>query len=184
MAYRIEEQVERGELDCRVRGWVLGRLWLAGSVEPVVLRLEGCPWRDLAGHRLEFINPRPKLLAPSHLFSEQIGRVGDITASRKVRVPDCSMEELFQLSKLGQPFPWHWANSLYLEWFSQRNGRVVIESADYLLRIDDEPSWRMTEAEEKEQHRANLEAMNRFFEQIAQAMEQADDPDEDDYTSR
>ena len=31
--------------------------------------------------------------------------------------------------------PEHLANSLYLEWFGEANGRVVVESADYELSI-------------------------------------------------
>jgi hypothetical protein len=31
--------------------------------------------------------------------------------------------------------PEHMANSFYLEWFSESNGRVVIESADYELSL-------------------------------------------------
>lgn len=180
MAYRIEAQVERGVIDCRVRGRVTGRIWLTGQDDPVQLFLDGMPWRDLAGHRLEFVNPDPKQPSESYLAEDQIGCVGDITASRKVRVPDCSMREMFRLSKLGQAFPWHWANSMYLEWFSEANGRVVIETANYRLMIDAEPTWSMTEAEEREQQKANLEAMNRFFEQIAQAMDQAREAEEEE----
>jgi len=35
----------------------------------------------------------------------------------------------------------HWGNSLYLEWHSARNGRVVIEATDYELTIEPEPAW-------------------------------------------
>jgi hypothetical protein len=48
-----------------------------------------------------------------------------------------------------KPFPWHWGNALYLEWFSQSNGRVVIETASYVLKIVGEPHWEMSPEEEK-----------------------------------
>ena len=45
--------------------------------------------------------------------------------------------------------PEHMANCLYLEWFSEANGRVVIESADYELTIS-APEWRLTPEENEE----------------------------------
>lgn len=169
MAWRIHEAVVRGEIDNRVRGRITGRLWLAGSAEPVELEFAGNAWRDLAGHRLEFVNPRP---IPGELagFGErQHGVIGDCTASRKVRVPDASKEERAELYRQRKPFPWHWGNSLFLEWFSPTNGRVVIESADYTLTIDPEATWEMTPAEEAAQHRANAEAMGGFMSHLADA---------------
>lgn len=86
MAWRIDEQVIRGEIDNRVRG----RLWLVGRKEPLELELAGDCWRDLAGRCLEFVNPGPKNRASDTLTTDQKGVVGDITASRKVKVPDAS----------------------------------------------------------------------------------------------
>lgn len=92
MAHRIHEHIVRGEVDNRTRGRVTGTLWLEGRAEPVSLDLQGNPWRDLAGLRLRFSNPRPKPGPPEGLQSLQKGQAGDITASRKVKVPDCSSE--------------------------------------------------------------------------------------------
>ncbi|MGF1450523.1 MAG: hypothetical protein ACFB21_00435, partial [Opitutales bacterium] len=153
---------------------------LAGFSEPVTLALSGCPWRDLAGHRLNFTNRKPPVVAEHSLSRRQVGCVGDITASRKVRVPDCSIEEMLRLSKLAQSFPWHWDNSLYLEWYSETNGRVVIETVDYALTVTGEATWRMTEADEAEQRQRNEAAMARFFEQVAEALEQQEREDTDD----
>ena len=52
------------------------------------------------------------------------------------------------MSKREAKPPEHMANSLYLEWFSEANGRVVIESADYELTIS-APEWRMTPEEDE-----------------------------------
>jgi hypothetical protein len=49
MAWRIDEQVVRGEIDNRERGRVTGKIWFAGRAEPVELQLTGNCWRDLAG---------------------------------------------------------------------------------------------------------------------------------------
>ena len=166
MAWRIDEQVVRGEIDNRTRGKTTGRIWFVGREQPVVLELDGNPWRDLAGHLLRFDNPAPKPGMPEGLADEQRGVVGDITASRKVKVPDVPMEELMELVRQNRPFPWHWGNTLYLEWHSARNGRVVIESASYTLRLDGVAAWTMNEAEEAEQQRANGEAMSAFMDRL------------------
>ena len=194
MAWRIDEQLVRGEIDNRERGRVKGRLWFVGMAEPVRLDLQGNAWRDVAGHLIRFTNPRPKAGPPDVLkgFARvQRGVVGDITASRKVKVPDCSMEEVMRLVGEGKRFPWHWGNSLYLEWHSERNGRVVIESATFAIEIDPDASWRMSKAEEARQQEENGRAMITFLERAAAALEAeqaaketADAEDEDEPTTR
>jgi hypothetical protein len=99
----------------------------------------------------------------------QKGAAGDITASRKVKVPECSMEELMECFAASREFPWHWGNSLYLEWFSETNGRVVIETAHYQLEMDGEPAWAMTEQEEAGQRSKKSEAMMHFMERLGGA---------------
>ena len=55
----------------------------------------------------------------------QFGPAGDITAARKVRVFDVPIEEAMAMYRRGETPPEHMANSLYLEWFSERSGRVA-----------------------------------------------------------
>ena len=169
MAWRIEGSVIRGEIDNRVRGQVTGRIWFAGRTEPVELVLTGNCWRDLAGRRLEFTNPEPKPGVSGSFAARQEGAAGDITASRKVKVPDIPLDQIGEYYAQKKPFPWHWGNSLYLEWFSARNGRVVIESASYELKIVGEPAWEMTLEEEETQRRANGEALTGFMERLGEA---------------
>jgi hypothetical protein len=95
-----------------------------------------------------------------------------------VKVPDVPMEELMELVRAGRPFPWHWGNTLYLEWHSARNGRVMIESASYTLKLEGVATWTMREAEELEQRRANGEAMSAFMDRLT--VDTSDDTDEDD----
>ena len=57
MAWRIEEQIVRSEIDNWTSGRVVGRIWLAGRDEAAILELEGNSWRDLAGRFLKFSNP-------------------------------------------------------------------------------------------------------------------------------
>ncbi len=175
MAWRILEWVRRGEVDNRQPGVVHGRLWLAGRREPLELDLRGNAWRDLAGCQLFFTRlravpteghaPGRALLAPG-----QNGVIGDFTASRKVKVPTLPAAELHDRLRLHVPFPVRLANCLYLEWFSEANGRVVFESVDFVLRIGP-PVWTMTVLEERRQRRANARELRRFMDRLLGAGE-------------
>lgn len=173
MAFRIHDSVVRGEIDNRVKGIVRGKIWVEGRTEPVVLELEGNAHPDLAGCLLTFTNPQ-KRVPHQHLDSLQPlqrGSIGDLTASRKVRVPAVPMEEFLHWPKeKGRP-PTHWANCLYLEWFSEANGRVVIESTDYKVTIS-EPEWRLTPQEDEERARQAASGMGDFMRKLTEAIEQ------------
>jgi hypothetical protein len=171
MAWRIDEAVIRGEIDNRVRGRVTGRIWFVGKEAPVELDLAGDAWRDLAGRRLEFVNPQPKALEMLERFAaRQTGVIGDCTASRKVKVPDIPMDQIGEYYAAKKKWTWHWGNSLYLEWFSLTNGRVVIESVNYQMTVSPDIAWEMTPAEEEQQRRANAGAMGNFMERLGQAV--------------
>lgn len=173
MAFRIHDSVVRGIIDNRVKGTVRGKIWVAGRSEPVILRLKGNAWPDLAGCLLAFNNPR-KIQPHPHLDSLhqlQHGSVGDLTASRKVRVFDVPLEEAMAMYKRKETPPEHLANCLYLEWFSARNGRVVIESADYNLAIS-APEWRLTPEEEAERAQLAAEGMNDFMQRLTDAVDE------------
>lgn len=162
MAWRIEHNVVRGEIDNQMRGRIEGRIWLAGCSDPLVLQLTGNCHIDLAGCRLEFSNSKPRVDWSITLSSNQNGVVGDMTAARKVRVIEF---DDYDAIKGGKKPPEHLANALYLEWFSETNGRVVIESAGYEIKVS-EPSWRMSREEEAQQREANAEAMQSFLDRV------------------
>ncbi|HZC37000.1 MAG TPA: hypothetical protein VE242_15350 [Chthoniobacterales bacterium] len=167
MAWRIADSVVCGEIDNRTPGRVDGKVWLAGHDEPLVLQLTGNCHKDLAGCKLTFSNPAPKPDPGFPPAADQSGVVGDMTAARKVRV----IENFDYLAiKKGKKFPEYTANCLYLEWFSHRNGRVVIESTDYEISVS-EPLWRLSPDEELRQHEANAEAMRSFMERVAGALD-------------
>jgi hypothetical protein len=167
MAWRIADNVVRGEIDNRTPGRVDGKVWLAGRHEPLVLELTGNCHKDLAGCKLLFSNPAPKPDTGVSLAVDQSGAAGDMTAARKVRVIE-NFEYLAM--KKGKKFPEHMANCLYLEWFSHLNGRVVIESTEYEISVS-EPVWRLCPDEEVRQHEANAEAMRSFMERAAGALD-------------
>jgi hypothetical protein len=166
MAWRLEEAVAHGEIDNTVEGHTTGRIWLAGRDEPLILSLNGDCWRDLAGTRLEFENPNP-ITTPdaTALDIDQSGIVGDMTASRRNRVPTVSEEKFNELYQNQLEIPYEWRNTLYLEWFSEINGRVVIESAAYVLTISPH-EWQLDEDAEDAQKLANLSSMRDFMAQV------------------
>ncbi len=171
MAWRIDEAVTRGEIDNTVEGRTTGRIWLAGRKDPLVLRLDGDCWRDLAGTRLKFENPLP-CVGPdsSALHSDQSGIIGDMTASRKNKVSTVSEAEYNRLYESGGEIPYEWRNTLYLEWFSDINGRVVIETTDYSMEVSPH-EWEMDEDAEEAQKLANLNAMRDFMAQVIRRRE-------------
>lgn len=179
MAWRLEEMVICGEINNRLRDHVTGQFWLAGHPQPVQLHLRGNCWRDLAGRCLQFTNPRPRLGGLASIDLLQAGVVGDMTASRKVRVPDVPLERLEEYELAGKKFPWHWGNALYLEWFSRRNGRVVIEAAGFEMKIIGESTWEMSAEEERSQHEANGSAIKEFMQRLT-AGRRFPEPDDED----
>ncbi|MFM8831395.1 MAG: hypothetical protein ACKOHM_10385 [Spartobacteria bacterium] len=171
MALRLCTEILHGELENRHPGRTTGILHLVDHKEPLTLDLVGNPWRDLAGHRVVFKNPNPGPAreAISRLVPQQTGCVGDITASRKVKVLDCPLEALPALHREKRPIPHHWANSLYLEWFGDTNGRIVVEATGFEISIDPEPAWTMTPEDETAQHEANRSAMLDFANSLGAA---------------
>ncbi len=162
MAWRIHEHILRGDIDNRTRGRVTGRLWLAGVEGPLVLDLRGDCHPDLAGCFLTFENPTPVPFTTRPPSAIQRGHAGDITAARKVRVFDIPVAEAYMMCKAGGAPPEHMANCLYLEWYSDLSGRMVIESTDYRLQIS-EPAWRFTEEELAGRERRSADADDQAF---------------------
>jgi len=173
MAFRIHDSVVRGEIDNRAKGIVRGKIWVEGRAAPVTLELQGNAWPDLAGCLLVFTNPQMRI-PHQHLDSLNLiqrGSIGDLTASRKVRVFDVPLEKALEMIRRKEKPPEHMANSLYLEWFSEANGRVVIESADYELTIS-APEWRMTPEEDAERAKQAAAGMGDFMQKLGEAIEQ------------
>jgi PAS domain-containing protein len=172
MAWRIHDSVIRGEIDNRMKGRIRGKLWLDGLDEPVKLDLVGNACPDLAGCLLKFRNPAktfPMRKKPE--FNPlQRGKIGNLSASQKVRVFTIPDEKAFEMIDRGEKPPECTANALYLEWFSEGNGRVVIESAGYELTIS-APEWRLTPAEEQQRARDAEAGWAMFAKQLNEALE-------------
>ena len=181
MAWRFDKMVIRGEIDNTVRGSVTGTLWLLGREQPMTLDLVGDTWPDLAGCKLTFENPNP---VPQPQYDEglamiQTGSVGDITASQKLKkllVPEEVWMKALEEKRFHE-VPWVLSNSLYLEWFSDRNGRIVIQTTDYVLTVS-ERHWEPDADEQAAQQAINEENMRAYMEEASRALSGEDLSDE------
>ncbi len=168
MAWRIDQYVIKGEIHNHTPDQVAGLIWLKGLNQPVKLKLKGNCYRDLAGAKLVFENPKPIEGDYSGFDILQEGAVGDITASKKVKIPIDPDDAIGIFSKGNVLYVI--GNCLYLEWFSDRNGRVLIETTDYKWTIS-LPQWSLSENEEIEQRLKNQQAMFAFMDNLAQAID-------------
>lgn len=171
MAWRIHGNVVRGEIDNRQRGLVRGKIWLQGVAEPVQIELKGNAAPDLAGCVLRFENlgETYPLRADRGLAPVQRGTIGDLTASRKVRALGRPFEEASARLKKKLRAPERMSNSLYLEWFSEADGRVVVESSDYKLTISP-PAWRLTPEEEEQRQSEAAQGFAGFMQKVSEAV--------------
>lgn len=190
MAWRFDQAVIRGELDNTERGRVTVRLEVMGRAKPILLDLQGDAWQDIAGSRLRFINPIPRrqpLIPPGS--GVQTGQVGDITASRKVKVfavPEEEWKQAYRERRIHE-VPTEMRSCFYLEWFMQGVGRCVVESTDFQIEVL-EHRWQMDEDEESAQRMANMHAMREHLAAVIQrpprdeAAEYDDELRQEDFT--
>jgi hypothetical protein len=179
MAWRVAKSVVKGEIDNRARGTVTGKIWLLGRDEPLALNLAGNCWRDLAGFRFAFTNPYPQPGDNIGLDAVQDGKVGDITASRKVR--DVPMEDIGEL--MAEPGEnkgarWPLVNCLYLEWYSNNNGRVVVESTKFKIQLG-EQAWALDEEGENDQRAENQKTICNWLDEVVDRMDREPEQDFD-----
>lgn len=124
MAWRPNEQFIEGELDNTVQGKVTGWMRFAGVKESIVFDLEGDFHRDIRGAKMrlcgdgEFANAEESAKYMEGFSKSQKGNVGDMTAGRE---------------------PADYVNYPYFEWYSEDNGRVVIELEPEQVEILTQP---------------------------------------------
>jgi len=164
MALRIADVIDHGWIDNTSPGVTTGELYLLGVTNPVKIYLKGNCWRDIAGAKLKFNNPNPvldeKTCSDIHLL--QKGVIGDITGSIKMKIPTISTDQFEEYFAAGKEIPFEWKNSIYLEWFSMANGRIVIESSIFETSLT-EPAWQLSREEENLQRIENTHMMNQFM---------------------
>lgn len=147
MAWRLSDIVVCGEIYNTRNNSVHGVLGLRDCERPVSLQLTGNCDPDLVGRSFRFeVRESPMQetrstseaeLDEQHFAWMQVGSPGTMTAARKVRAFDCSMEEFLRRSELGEQPPTEWKRCLHLEWHSQ-NGRVVLELVDPIIEFLDD----------------------------------------------
>lgn len=188
MAWRPEQLVRAGELDNTQLGWTIGWLELDGIDERLQLKLAGNCHPDLAGwkFRIRRIEPEPPKDFDgeeppdySGISRDQSGHVGDITADQMIKHFDIPTDELVQRLRAGEKPPFSWRKCLYLEWYGNHNGRVVIQSTRLEVERLGERAFELTEEEWREQSRQNAAEMNHFMTQLGEALENLSS-DEDD----
>ena len=142
MSQRIlEASLSRGTISCQEKGSVTFELVFTSGFT-VHGELEGNGFRDLAGRELHFSNPHAEVDDELYLdlSPQQTGRIGELTAARKIKV-------LPPASEVSSEQDHSWTNSLYFEWFSHQNGRVCLEATNLTLTLS-EAAWEMSKKEE------------------------------------
>jgi len=119
MAWRPYDQFIEGELDNTVRGKVTGWMSFVGLKDKVIFDLEGDFHRDIRGAKVRLIGSSTADPQQSAQYLEgfslmQTGKVGDMTA--------------------GLP-PQDYVDYPYFEWYSEENGRCVIELEQHQVQI-------------------------------------------------
>lgn len=187
MAWRPCDWVLAGELDNTIPGWTTGWVKILDHDEPVTLqmKLAGNCHPDLAGWKFKIVrtDPIPEWAEPKSLegmSTDQSGHVGDITADQMLRHFECSVEEFVQRSHEGDQPATVLRKALYLEWFSNANGRVVIQSTRLAVERQGERAFELTDDEWAEQRKQNSEEMSHFMGQLADALEHQELERDDD----
>ncbi len=175
MAWRPTSWVLDGELDNTTPGWTIGWIRLEGRDEPLRLKLAGNCHPDLAGWKFRIVRSsrcpdREGLPDYSRIATDQSGMIGDVTAGQMLQHYECSTDEFLRLDEAGQRPPTTISKALYLEWFSNRNGRVVIQSTRLAVERIGERAFELTEEQFLEQARTNREEMAFFIEQLGNAL--------------
>ncbi|WP_372721130.1 hypothetical protein [Novipirellula sp.] len=194
IAWRPTHLVEGGELDNTQLGWTVGWLQLEGFTERMQLKLSGNCHPDLAGWKFRIHRESPELDRGfggddppdySGISLDQSGVVGDITADQVIKHHEIPTEELLRRLRAGEKPPFTLRKCLYLEWFSNLNGRVVVQSTRLIVERLGEQAFELTESQWREQISQNQEEMNFFMMQLGDALGNAvpDDAAKDDPSS-
>lgn len=123
MAWRPSKYLLEGELDNTVRGKVTGWMRFAGLKEKVTLQLRGDFHRDIRGATIRLVGGYRGSEAQAQRYMDglaphQTGKAGDITA--------------------GLP-PQDYTNYPYIEWYSDANGRLVLELDREQVQVNGNP---------------------------------------------
>ncbi|MCS7090587.1 MAG: hypothetical protein RMN51_11180 [Verrucomicrobiota bacterium] len=164
MAVHIGDAVTHGFVDNRQKGRLVGRIWLRGRSRPLQLDLVGNAHPDLAGRRVYFRRKDPPVAFtnPVALSDLQRGRLGDLTARKKVEVPTLPTLPLSVSAEADAPLATKPVEAFYLEWFTPDHQRLVVELMVFSLRRS-RPAWVPTAQEEQQRMREVDHAWQRYL---------------------
>jgi hypothetical protein len=137
MDIHLSNSVIGGYLTNEVPNSVTGMLHLAGHKQPLRLQLQGNFLRDIAGCRIEFVNPVPnaKESVMARLIPQQEGFAGEMSASHRInrmmRKSAPPVSPALEHSAEGLK------NLLFLEWYNAQHQRVVIQAWHWTLRVSE-----------------------------------------------
>jgi hypothetical protein len=162
MDVHLSNSVIGGYLTNEVPNSVTGLVHLAGHKHPLRVELQGNFLRDIAGCRIDFVNPVPhaKEAVLEQMKSQQDGFVGEMSASRRI------VRMMRKNAPPTSPALEHSAtglkNLLFLEWFNNQHQRIIIQAWHWTLRVST-PRWLVPRDMEVLQLRAIRERRRRFL---------------------
>lgn len=162
MDIHLSNSVIGGHLTNEVPNLITGLVHLAGMKQPLRVELHGNFLRDIAGCRIEFVNPVPKSnpSVVAKLLPRQEGDAGEMTASRRIHQmmrknappPSPALEHSSEGLK----------NLLFLEWFNGQHQRVIVQAWHWTLRVS-APRWEIPRELELIQLRAIRDRRREFL---------------------
>ena len=162
MDIHLSNSVIGGYLSNEVPNSVIGLIHLAGHKQTLRIHLHGNFLRDIAGCRIEFVNPVPESneSAVKKLIPQQDGFAGEMSASH--RVNRMTRKNAPPLSPALQHSASGLKNLLFLEWFNPQNQRVIIQAWHWTLRVSSR-RWEVPRELELLQLRAIRERRKQFL---------------------
>lgn len=162
MVICLESSILGGYLTNEIPGLITGVLHLAGQRRPLNIELIGNFLRDIAGCRIDLLNPLPDsdVDVIQHLSLQQAGQAGVMTAShRAMKLP---RRKNTGAAGYAMPEPAGLKNLIFLEWFNRDSQRVLIQSWHLQLRVS-APQWSLSKDAEAAQMRQNRARRRHFL---------------------
>lgn len=162
MVISLESSVLGGYLSNEVPGLIAGVIHLAGQRNPIALELKGNFLRDIAGCRVDFLNPLPDTDAEliQKVAITQTGHAGVMTASHRAgRLPRRRLSRSAGMAVLE---PTGLKNMVFFEWFNAQDQRILIQSWHLQLRVS-APAWALSKDNETAQLRQSRARRKHFL---------------------
>jgi hypothetical protein len=181
VAWRIDHLVVEGELDNTQLDWTIGWLQLEGIPDRLQLKLAGNCFPDLAGWRFRITRTDPEPIRDdrpdySTIRRDQSGQVGDITADQVIKHFELPTDEVVRRLRNDEEVPFTFRKSLYLEWYSNANGRVVIQSTRLTVERLGERAFELTQEQWIEHQKQSQQEMEFFMLQLGDAIDSSNEP--------